>query len=249
MSGLYWRGSTKPGAIELPGQDLARRLARERFLVREQLIGGDAIGEDIDAMGDRLAQQLLGRHVGGRARVLLRRLPRLLGNRLGEVEIHQAHAGVAGDQDILGLEIQVHEAVLVHVFEALGHVNENLRDVFQQHRVVLRVKLLEVRGLDVIHQQVELSLDLAVLDVADDAVVVADLGEDFGPAHKAPPGQQVEAEPFVHAAQGVGLLPLVGGQPDVGHAAAVEEFLQIESAKRPRRGCLVGARLLRSAKH
>ena len=193
---------------------------------------------------------MLGRHVGGRARILLGGLPGLLGDRLGEVEIHQAHAGVAGDEDVLGLEVEVHEAVVVHVLKAFGHINEDLGDVLQQHRVVLGVKLLEVGGLDVIHQQVELALNLAVLDVADDAVVVADLGKDFGAANKAPPRQEVEAEAFVHAAQGVGLLALVGRQPDVGHAAAVEQFLQIESAKRPRRGRLVARpTCVRFAKH
>ena len=42
-------------------------------------------------------------------------------------------------------------------------------------------------------EQVELSPDLAVLDVADNAVVVANLGKDFGPTHKAAPGEQVPA--------------------------------------------------------
>ena len=192
---------------------------------------------------------MLGRHVSRCARVLLGGLPRFLGNRQGQVEINQTHGGVAGDKDVLGLEIQVHEAVVMHVFEALGHVDEDLGDVLQQHRVMLGVELLEVRGLDVIHQQVGPARDFAVLDVADDVVVVADLGQDFGAAHKAPPRQEVEAVAFVHAAQGVGLLALVGRQPDLGHAAAVDEFLQIESAKRPRRGCLVGSRLVCGAKH
>src|ERR1035437_3297420 len=54
----------KLGAVELFGQNLARRIAGERFLVGEQLKRADTIGEDIDARRDRLTEQLLGRHVG-----------------------------------------------------------------------------------------------------------------------------------------------------------------------------------------
>src|SRR5205814_6280566 len=89
----------------------------------------------------------------------------------------------------------------------------------------------------------------AMLDVADYSRMVVNLFQDFAPAQKPAAGQQIEAQAFVQTAQGVGLAVGVGREPDVGHAAAVDQFLQIESAKLARRGRGAGAGLFGGPEH
>jgi len=49
--------------------------------------------------------------------------------------IREPDAGVARDQDVLRLEIEVHEPALMHMFEGGGHVDDDVRHVLEQHRV------------------------------------------------------------------------------------------------------------------
>jgi len=66
-----------------------------------------------------------------------------------------------------------------------------------------------------------------VLNVADDAVVIADLCENFAAADEAFPGLGILAQLGVQSAHGDGVFVGIGRQPDVGHAAAVDDFLQV----------------------
>src|SRR5206468_2682932 len=45
-------------AVQLPAQNFLRRVARKRLAAGEQFIGGDAVGEDVRAMVERLAADL-----------------------------------------------------------------------------------------------------------------------------------------------------------------------------------------------
>ena len=73
-------------------------------------------------MVDRLAANLFGRHVGRRAGIV-RHFLGLVRPGLGQVEIHQPHAGVACQQDVFRLEIEMHEAAFMHVLEGNRHVD------------------------------------------------------------------------------------------------------------------------------
>jgi hypothetical protein len=58
-----------------------------------------------------------------------------------------------------------------------------------------------------------------------------DAGEDFATADEPAFGDEIESEIVVEAAEGVGLALGIGGEPDIGHAAAVDQFLQVIGAE------------------
>ena len=70
-----------------------------------------------------------------------------------------------------------------------------------------------------------------MLDVADDVVVVAELGEDFVAARKSAARREVEAQLLFQPAQRIVFPARIGCQPDIRHAAAVEQFAQVEPAE------------------
>ncbi len=61
--------------------------------------------------------------------------------------------------------------VLVDVFECFSHVQNDLRHVVEQHGIVTRVKLFQVRALHVFHHAIMRAVGLAVFEIADDALV------------------------------------------------------------------------------
>ena len=93
-------------------------LRLERQLPRDELVQHDADRIDVAAVVDRLARRLLGRGVGRRAheRPLDRRRAGadVAAQRLDQPEVEQLHevtvAAALDEEDVLGLEIAVHEA-------------------------------------------------------------------------------------------------------------------------------------------
>jgi hypothetical protein len=142
-------------------------------------------------------------------------------------------------QNVFRFEIQVHEAALMHVAQAQGHINQNLRDVLRQQRIMPREQLLQVRRLDIIHEQVKRSVLPAMLDIADDVIAFIDFGKDLASPQKPPARQQIKTQLLFQLPQGVRFAAPVGDHPDFRHAAAVEKFLEIKSSElllRRRRG-------------
>ena len=219
-----------PGGAQLGGENFAGGGAGERFLIGKELVGGDAEGIDIGPAVEGFALELFRGHVARGAGVL-GKADRFLGKGLCEVKVDEADGAVAGDEDVLGFEIEVHVAALVDVAEAGGHVDDDLGDVLGEDGVVAGVELLEVVGLDVVHGEVAGAAGLAVLDVADDVVAVIELGEDFAAAPELAAGGEAEAELAFEAAEGVGFAAVVGDEPDFGHAAGVQQFLEVETAE------------------
>src|SRR5262249_27644551 len=150
-------------------------------------------------------------------------------------EINQPDFAITGNKHILRLEIQVHEPVLMHVFERDRHVDQNLRYIFEENRIVLSVKLLQVSGFDILHQQIELTVYLPMLDIAYDTFVIRELRKDVATAKEPASGQKVKAQSLMHQAEGVSFVSGVGGQPNISHTTAIEKFLKIKAAERPGR--------------
>ncbi len=103
-------------------------LAGEGPMAVQPLVQGDAKAEEIAAGIERLAPELLGRHIGrrphdraGLGHLVAVDLPRLAGGRaragaghdrldLGDAEVGHPHATVVTDQDVVGLEVTVDQA-------------------------------------------------------------------------------------------------------------------------------------------
>ena len=64
-----------------------------------------------------------------------------------------------------------------------------------------------------------------MLDVTNNALVLVDMREEFGATCEAATCQQIKPQSFVQAPQRVGLSIGISGQPDIRHAAAVDQFL------------------------
>ena len=71
------------------------------------------------------------------------------------------------------------------------------------------------------------ALDFAVLDVTDDEFVVANFGENLAAADETFPGLGIPAQLGVQSAHGDGVFVGIGRQPNIGHATAVDDFLQV----------------------
>jgi hypothetical protein len=222
-------------AVELFAENLLGCVAWERFSAGEQFERGDAVGENIHTMIDRFMADLLGSHVGGGAWVA-GHFSRFVGLGLGEIKIDEAQVSVAGKDDIFGFEVQMHEPAFMDMLQGQGHIDEHIADMIGQDRIAAGAQELEVGALDIFHEEEEIALDFAMSDVGNDKFMVMNPGEDFAPTNEAPFGDEIEAEIMVEAPECVRVALSIGGQPDISHAAAVDEFLQVIGAELSRLG-------------
>lgn len=182
----------KAGPVELVFEDIGRVDSRKRFLPGYNLVSSHTIGEDVNAMINGLTCQLFRCHVG-RCTGVFPDSSGFFGYGLCKVKVHKPDLAGACDHDIFGLEIQVHEPAFVHVFEANGHVNQDLCNVFRQQRVAPCKQQFKVYPLDVFHQQVRSAVNLAVFVVTDDEPVLVDFGKDFASTKEPAPGNETGA--------------------------------------------------------
>ena len=112
-----------------------RRISMERALSREHLVEDRAEGEDVAARVGRPSTHLLRRHIaersqhdsrlrarrGGRQVRLLSRA--LLGMRqLGQPEVEDLDAAISGDEEVLGLQIPMHDPLFVRRGQPVSHL-------------------------------------------------------------------------------------------------------------------------------
>ena len=121
--------------LENGGHGLDRGVAAERPRSREHLVQHGAEREDVRPEVRRLAAHLLGRHVSGRSehragnRGHRRHGVRQCADGFGQLrqaEVEDLHPPVGGDEDVLGLEIAMHDAALVRGGHAAGRLRGDI---------------------------------------------------------------------------------------------------------------------------
>ncbi len=184
------RGEVAPGArVELPrgdgrlrqdlGDDAHARRALEGGLSAEHVIEEAAELVDVGALVPVRAVRLLGRHVGGRPDRLAAPGHDRAVVELREPEVDDVGVAVRSDEDVVGLEVPVKDALLVRVLDRARHVAHDLEALEEAGAV-----LLERAALDELHGEVEPSLRGArVVDGGD--VRVAELREGLALAREA----------------------------------------------------------------
>ncbi len=156
-------GHRDGGVLEDGRHRRERRVARERPPARGHLVEHDAQREDVRALVDRLALGLLrghvrdgaddaslGRHGRGGRRVVARQAGRLA--QLGQAEVEHLDAAVVGDHHVVGLEVAVHDPLLVG---RVNRVGQRDRDV--EEPVELETLLADAPGrafaVDQLHRE------------------------------------------------------------------------------------------------
>ncbi len=124
------RGEIRRLLAQDGGEGVGRGLALEGALAGQQLVDHGAEGEDVGAGVGRQPARLLGRHVAGGAEERAgeragdggRGGGRLGRAHLGEPEVEDLEVPVAGQEEVLGLEVAVHDAARVRGGDAAGEL-------------------------------------------------------------------------------------------------------------------------------
>ena len=140
--------------VDIAEGDLDGGVRTERLLAGQELVEDHPGGEDVGAGGGVSRGDELGRQVGDRAQHIARRRLRHLRDRPGQAEVgHLGHRAVRGQQDVLRLDVPVHQPGPVGGSEwpqQLGHQPQSLLDG-QRTR---RDEVAQRGPLDILHDEV-----------------------------------------------------------------------------------------------
>src|ERR1700674_5970883 len=127
---------------------------RKRLLAGEHLVEQDAQGEDVGSRRHRLTPGLLGRRVRHGAEQGAGPGPGLVGILLppGDAEIDELRTPLGGDQDVLGLEVAVDDAVRMNGREPLDHLERQIEEVVEG-KALRGEDLAQRRPVDVFHDE------------------------------------------------------------------------------------------------
>ncbi len=193
----------------------------------------DAEREHIAAMIDPVAARLLGRHVGHRAEddaaIGVKVGQRLGGrvadrlNQLRDAEVDDLGVALVGEHDVGGLQIAVHDLLLVRSRQARRHLRRDLEHAAHQHPLAGQ-RVAHLLAANQLHRDVGAPVDLADL-VNDRDVRMLERGGGLRLLDEAPTpigvvrqivGQDLERD--------IAIQPRVGGAVDNAHAAAADLF-------------------------
>ena len=210
-------------ALEARQGDGRLAVALERRAAAEHLVEDDAEAVDVGARVDRLALDLLGREVLGRAdhEARLGEVGAL--GRLGDAEVGDLHPAVAGEQHVGRLDVAVDEPGPVGGVERLGDLGgQPGRLPRVDRRRVVEALAQRAPGHQLHHDRLGAVLRAGVVDRDDARVGEAGGGDRLlaEPGDEAVVGGEVGVEQLHRdlAAQ-----DLVGAAPHLGHAAGRDE--------------------------
>ena len=124
------RGGLLLGVLAPP---LGERRGLEGLASGEELVEHEAERVDVALHGSALAGELLGRHVGGRARDL--RAALVVVDADGEAEVGDLRAAAAVDHDVAGLQVAVQHALVVRRGEARAQLARDLDRLVRREAV------------------------------------------------------------------------------------------------------------------
>ena len=218
-------------------QHVRHRLAVEGAPAGEHLVEHAAEGPDVRAAVDGLAARLLRAHVAGgaeqHARLRHRERGRVRGlgvlrpgervgvERLGQAEVEHLDAAVAVDHDVRGLQVAVHDALLVRGLERLGDPEREAGRLLRLERAALQPGGERLAGRELHHEEALAVALLETVDAGDARVgqrreharLALEAREPLGVAREAR-GQQLERD--------VAAELRVLGAEDLAHAAGAE---------------------------
>jgi hypothetical protein len=151
----------------------------------------------------------------------------------GDAEVADLHRAVAEPHDVRGLQVAVHDALLVGVREGGGRLLGDVDDVGDRQRVMLVVlqELAEVAPVQQLHHQIQHAVGLA--EVVDDGHPAVLEGRGH-PGLAAKPFPQntgeglvvVVAQRFEALDGDLSAQRLVPGTPHLAHAASTDQVEQ-----------------------
>ena len=152
-------------------RDAHRRLAGERQPAGQQLVRHDAERVQVRARVGRLAADLLGGQVLHRAldAARLRRLA--VGIRAGQAEVGDLHRAAGRDQDVLGLDVAVDDALCVRGLEGEQRLADDLGRLRRLEPDVRVQQLARGAPADELHDHVVDAVDRAPVVDRDDVRV------------------------------------------------------------------------------
>jgi len=215
-----------------------RGIAEERRASGQQLVEQAAGRIEVGARVDLLAPGLLGRQVLGGADHCgrLRHRRRGVGDRSGDPEVHHLDLAGIGQHHIGGLDVAVHDVVLVRVAQRVQHPNLVLEGALRLDRAALAQQVAQGVPLDQFHHDVghrdaggRVGSLPGVVDADDVRVVQAGscLRLPLEAHLEGAVGGQIDAQPFD---RDLAIQPQIAGSPDLGHAAASDDRLELVTA-------------------
>jgi len=154
--------------------------AAHRRLAREHFVDDHAERIEVRAMIDRLRLvHLLGSHVTQGAERHAGEgechVERFAAQQLGQAEVGDLHAALFVEEQVLGLDVAVHEALLVRVFEGVANLRHDGQRLGGREPARLE-KLPEIHAVHILHDDVvEAARFAEVVDIND--VRMVELGE------------------------------------------------------------------------
>ena len=146
-------------------------LAVERDVAGEHLVEHDAERVDVGLAVDVVAERLLGRDVVGRAEHAAVGGQAVVAQRAGDPEVRDLGRALRVEQDVLGLDVAVHDLVRVRAAERAGDLDRVGQRLVDRQPPEPADAVLERLALDVLEDDVGPVLVLAGVDHADDVRV------------------------------------------------------------------------------